>query len=129
MIKLVSDMRQVGDFLWFPPPLKLTATIYSWSIAESGVKHHNPILNPNQKIKVVQLCYLYGIYIIDSSFLNIKGNYVSIYIKNKNKNKNKIKNKNRNKFTVQTKSVCLLKGVDWLFFYITTRTEKTCIVH
>ena len=30
VIKSVSDLRQVGDFLpflWFPPPIKLTATI------------------------------------------------------------------------------------------------------
>jgi hypothetical protein len=30
MIKFVSDWRQVGGFLyelWFPPPIKLTATI------------------------------------------------------------------------------------------------------
>jgi hypothetical protein len=26
-IKFVSDLRQVGGFLWFPPPIKLTATI------------------------------------------------------------------------------------------------------
>jgi len=29
--------------LWFPPPLKLTATIYySWNIVECGVKNHKP---------------------------------------------------------------------------------------
>jgi hypothetical protein len=31
VIKFVSDLRQVGGFLWvlrFPPPIKLTATIY-----------------------------------------------------------------------------------------------------
>jgi hypothetical protein len=30
VIKVVSDLRQVGGFLrvlWFPPPIKLTATI------------------------------------------------------------------------------------------------------
>jgi hypothetical protein len=27
MIKFVSDLRQVGGFLQFPPPIKLTATI------------------------------------------------------------------------------------------------------
>ena len=27
VIKLVSDLRQVGGFLRFPPPIKLTATI------------------------------------------------------------------------------------------------------
>jgi hypothetical protein len=26
VIKFVSDLRQVGGFLWFPPPVKLTAT-------------------------------------------------------------------------------------------------------
>jgi hypothetical protein len=28
--------------LCFPPSKKLTATIYSWNIVESGIKHHNP---------------------------------------------------------------------------------------
>ena len=35
VIKFVSDLRQVGGFLWrhrFPPPIKLTATIYSGNI-------------------------------------------------------------------------------------------------
>jgi len=27
VIKFVSDLRQVGGFLRFPPPIKLTATI------------------------------------------------------------------------------------------------------
>ena len=27
MIKFVSDLRQVGDFLRFPPPIKVTTTI------------------------------------------------------------------------------------------------------
>jgi hypothetical protein len=45
VIKFVSDLRQVGGFLrvlWFPPPMKLTATIYlcNWNIVESGIKHH-----------------------------------------------------------------------------------------
>ena len=48
VIKFVIDLRQVGGFLWalqFPPPIKLTATIYR-NIVEIGVKHHkpNPIL-------------------------------------------------------------------------------------
>jgi hypothetical protein len=43
VIKFVSDLRQVCSFLRvlrFPPPITLTATIYSWTIVESGVKHH-----------------------------------------------------------------------------------------
>ena len=35
VIKFVSDLRQVGDFLhviWFPPPIKLTAMIYILSV-------------------------------------------------------------------------------------------------
>ena len=48
VIKFVIDLRQVCGFLWalqFPPPIKLTATIYR-NIVEIGVKHHkpNPIL-------------------------------------------------------------------------------------
>jgi hypothetical protein len=38
VIKIVSDLRQVGSFLLFPPPIKLTAM--NWNIAESGAKHH-----------------------------------------------------------------------------------------
>jgi hypothetical protein len=40
--KCVSDLWQVGGFLWvhgFPPPIKLTATI---SLVESDVKHIKP---------------------------------------------------------------------------------------
>jgi hypothetical protein len=43
VIKFVSDLRQVGGFLrvfGFPPPSKLTATIYNWNIVESGAKHY-----------------------------------------------------------------------------------------
>jgi hypothetical protein len=38
------DLWQVGDLLRllrFPPPIKLTATIYNWNIVESAFKHHN----------------------------------------------------------------------------------------
>jgi hypothetical protein len=41
VLKFVCDLRQVGDFLRFPPPIELT-TRYNWNIVESGVKHHNP---------------------------------------------------------------------------------------
>jgi hypothetical protein len=43
VMKFVSDLRQVGGFLRvlrFPPPIKLTATIYNWNIIENGAKHH-----------------------------------------------------------------------------------------
>jgi len=36
VIQIISELRQVGDFirlLWFPPPIKLTATVwlkYCW---------------------------------------------------------------------------------------------------
>jgi hypothetical protein len=42
VIMYVSDLWQVCGFLLFPPPIKLTATIYKWNIVESSVKHHNP---------------------------------------------------------------------------------------
>jgi hypothetical protein len=51
VMKFVSDLWQVGGFLRFPPPIKLTATIYNWNIVVSGVKHHNP--NPYRKEKKV----------------------------------------------------------------------------
>ena len=36
----VTGLWQVGNFLRFPPPIKLTPR-YNWNIVESGVKHHN----------------------------------------------------------------------------------------
>jgi hypothetical protein len=33
-IKFVSDLRQVGGFLW--------QSRYNWNIVESDVKHHKP---------------------------------------------------------------------------------------
>jgi hypothetical protein len=27
LVKFVSDLQHFGGFLWFPPPIKLTATI------------------------------------------------------------------------------------------------------
>jgi hypothetical protein len=59
VIKFVSDLRQVGGFLWvlrFPPPTRLTATIYNRNIVESGVKHHKP----NQTIYVIKSWISYG---------------------------------------------------------------------
>ena len=50
VVKFVNDLRQVDGFLrviWFPQPIKVTATRYNWNIVESGVKHHNPNTNPN----------------------------------------------------------------------------------
>jgi len=44
VIKFVSGLRKVDGFLRvlrFPPPMKLTATIFHWNIVESGVKHHS----------------------------------------------------------------------------------------
>jgi hypothetical protein len=46
--QFISDLRQVGGFLGvlrFPPPIKLTVTIYNWNIDESGVKHHKPSIH------------------------------------------------------------------------------------
>jgi hypothetical protein len=43
VIKLTSCLAMVGGslrVLRFLPPLKLVAMIYSWNIAESGVKHN-----------------------------------------------------------------------------------------
>jgi hypothetical protein len=43
VIKFNSHLRQVDGFLrvlQFPPPIKLTVTIY-WNIVESGIKRHN----------------------------------------------------------------------------------------
>ena len=37
VIKFFSDLQQVGGFLRFPPPIKLTPRC-NWNIVESGVK-------------------------------------------------------------------------------------------
>jgi hypothetical protein len=43
--------------LRFRPPIKLTAMIYNWIIAESGVKHHNPNPKPqNISISIHNFC-------------------------------------------------------------------------
>ena len=60
VIKFVSDLRQIGGFLRvlrFPPPIKLTATIYrgNWNIVESGVKYHNP--KPSDILHVSPVIY------------------------------------------------------------------------
>ena len=64
VIKFVIDLRQVGGFLWalqFPPPIKLTATIYR-NIVEIGVKHHkpNPILFSKYLKVIIILFFLCG---------------------------------------------------------------------
>ena len=44
VIKFVSELMQVCDFLWvfqFPPPTN-SLPVYSWNSVESGDKHHNP---------------------------------------------------------------------------------------
>ena len=45
VIKIVSDLRKVGGFLRYPPPIKLTTTI-QLKYCESGVRHHyaNPVV-------------------------------------------------------------------------------------
>jgi len=56
VIKFVSDLRQVGGFLWllqFPPR-------YSWNIVESGVKHQNPNKTiPLSSVEVNNFVYQY----------------------------------------------------------------------
>jgi len=45
VIKFVSNLWQVGGILRvlrFPPPIKLTSTIYNWNIVESVHKHYYP---------------------------------------------------------------------------------------
>ena len=47
MIKLVCDLRQVGDFLWvllFPPPIKLTDTIAE-ILLKVELTYYSPIPN------------------------------------------------------------------------------------
>jgi hypothetical protein len=53
VIKFVSDLLQVGGFLWvlrFSPPIRLPR--YNWNIVESGVKHHKPT-KPTELQKVI----------------------------------------------------------------------------
>jgi hypothetical protein len=44
VIKFVSDLRQVGGYLRFPPSIKLNAARYNSNIVDSGIKHHKPKL-------------------------------------------------------------------------------------
>ena len=63
VIMFVSNLRQVSSFLrvlYFPLPIKLTATIHSWNIVESGVKYHkstNPI-NYRKQISLMNMIYV-----------------------------------------------------------------------
>jgi hypothetical protein len=44
VIKIVSELQQVGCFLWvlrFPPPIK-SITTKKWNVVESDDKHHKP---------------------------------------------------------------------------------------
>ena len=54
----VSDFWQLDDFLWLPPPIKLTATIYNWNIIESGIKHHYP----NQTNNKILTCLFFTLH-------------------------------------------------------------------
>ena len=70
VIKFVSDLRQVSGRLrvlhqynW-PPQ-------YNWNIVESGVKHHNPNLNPNRII--FHLSYTDNTIIVLDCISNIAG--------------------------------------------------------
>jgi hypothetical protein len=40
VITFVSALRDIGNFLRFPPPINWPPW-YNWNIVESGVKHHN----------------------------------------------------------------------------------------
>ena len=63
--KVVSDLQQVGGFLWvlrFPPPINWPPR-YNWKIVESGVKHHNSNPNPSTEITktITYLQYIQGL--------------------------------------------------------------------
>ena len=52
VIKFVSDLRQVGGFLWelqFPPPN--WPPWYNWNIVESGIKHHKSNQTYSESVK------------------------------------------------------------------------------
>ena len=76
VIKIVSDLWQVGSFLWvfrFPPPMKLTER-HNWNIVESGVKHHKP----NQTI-YLELIMIENPHLIQSTCRNQKERLSSWY--------------------------------------------------
>jgi hypothetical protein len=63
VIMFVSNLRQVSSFLrvlYFPLPIKLTATIHSWNIVESGVKHHKSTkpINYRKQISLMNMIYV-----------------------------------------------------------------------
>ena len=63
VIMFVSNLRQVSSFLrvlYFPLPIKLTATIHSWNIVESGVKYHKSTkpINYRKQISLMNMIYV-----------------------------------------------------------------------
>ena len=65
-IKFVSDLRQVSDFLWFPPPIKLT------TITEILLKVAlNTINQPNQPMDMILFLLQKNIRHLDYLFLTL----------------------------------------------------------
>jgi len=61
VIKFVSDLRQAGGFLRFPPSKNLPPR-YSWNIVKSGVKHHKPNISHTCKDKKLNHWHYFNIY-------------------------------------------------------------------
>jgi hypothetical protein len=57
VIKFVSDLRQLGFFLWFPPPIKLTAARFIYRKKESAFYVHLFICLINWEIIYLIICF------------------------------------------------------------------------
>jgi hypothetical protein len=55
VIKFVSDLRQVGGFLWSPPPIKLTSDYHDISEILLKVELNTKILTCGKYFKIMLL--------------------------------------------------------------------------
>ena len=77
-IQLYVIKYKVSGFLrllQLPPPIKLIATIYSWNIVESGIKHHNPYPNTNPTMDDI-LCLKRSSHCISEESIINEGIYI-----------------------------------------------------
>ena len=73
VIKIVSDLRQIGGFLRFPPPINWPPR-YNWNIVESGIKYHIPHNQTNN------ILYILRFHLSFFTYKSCFKSYVPVYI-------------------------------------------------
>jgi hypothetical protein len=63
-------LRQVGGFLWFPPPINWPPR-YNWNIVESGIKHHKPKPNHLFTREASSISIFYFTYLLKHCLQNV----------------------------------------------------------